>query len=74
MSQYRVLFFKDLLNSNGHLFKCLQGQIVVRGSNDTTQAVASASREFEMLNRVNDWKLYADSIEVVADDRREFPS
>ena len=70
MSQYRVFFFKDLLNSNGHLFKCLQGQIVVRDSDDTTQAVECASREFEMLNRVSDWKLYADSIEVVADDRR----
>jgi hypothetical protein len=72
MSQYRVFFFKDLLNCNGHLFKCLQGQIVVHDSNDTRQAVASASREFEMLNRVSDWKLYADTIEVVADERCEF--
>ena len=29
MNSYRVAFYKDLLNSDGHSFKCLQRQVDV---------------------------------------------
>ena len=29
MNSYRVSFYKDLLNSDGHSFKCLQRQVDV---------------------------------------------
>jgi hypothetical protein len=74
MFQYRVSFFKDLLNSSGHNFRCLQGQIVVRASPGPTHAIACAEREFATLNCVNDWKLLADSVEVVADNRGALPN
>lgn len=30
MNKYRVSFYKDILNSDGHRFKCLQRQIDIR--------------------------------------------
>src|SRR5262245_56588510 len=64
MSHYRVSFFKNLLSSNGHPFKCLQQRSDVPDSEDPAQAAEAASRKFETLYGVRDWELYADSIEV----------
>lgn len=41
MNAYRVSFCKDLLNFDGHNFKCLQHQIDVQ-SNDASQALVMA--------------------------------
>jgi hypothetical protein len=41
MNNYRVSFYKDLLNSEGHNFKCLQHQIDIR-SDDPSQALVLA--------------------------------
>ena len=38
MNNYRVSLYKDLLNSNGHNFKCLQHQIDIQ-SDDPSQAL-----------------------------------
>jgi hypothetical protein len=58
MSNYRVFFYKDLLNSDGHSFKCLQRQVDVQ-SDDPSQAKVLAGRLVD-----NDW-LNADCIEVM---------
>ena len=65
MPGYRVSFYKDVLSSDGHCFKCLQQQIEVPESDSTTDAAAFASRAFASLHGLRDWTLYADSLEVV---------
>lgn len=64
MPAYRVSFYKTLLSSDGHAFKCLQQQIDVPDSDDVTQAVEAASRAFARLHGMRDWKIYADCVEV----------
>jgi len=58
MTSYRVSFYKDLLNSDGHSFKCLQRQIDVE-SDGPSQAVVLAER------LVDNERLNADCIEVM---------
>src|SRR5262245_42372253 len=67
MSAYHVSFFKNLLSSDGHPFKCLQRRIDVSDAESTAQAAESASRAFEALYGCP-WKLHADSIEIIAAD------
>jgi hypothetical protein len=43
MNNYRVSFYKDLCNSDGHSFKCLQRQIEVQ-SDGPSQALVLAER------------------------------
>jgi hypothetical protein len=63
MSTYHVSFFKCLLSSDGHPFKCLQQRIDIADAKSAEQAAAYASRAFESLYGFP-WKLRADSIEV----------
>jgi hypothetical protein len=58
MNSYRVSFYKDLLNSDGHSFKCLQRQIDVQ-SDDPSHALVLAEQQID-----ND-RLDADCIEVM---------
>ena len=67
MSAYHVSFFKTLLSSDGHPFKCLQQRIDISDAESSAQAVRAASRAFEALYGCP-WKLHADSIEVIAAD------
>jgi len=67
MSTYHVSFFKNLLSSDGHPFKCLQRRIDVAEVENAAQAAESASRAFEALYGCP-WKLHADSIEVIDAD------
>jgi hypothetical protein len=64
MSSYRVSFFKNLLSSDGHQFKCLQQQFDIPDVESADKAVDSAARQFEKLHRLRNWKMFADSIEV----------
>lgn len=57
MNNYRVSFYKDICNSAGHSFKCLQRQIEVR-STGPSQALQLA----EQL--VDNERLKADCVEV----------
>jgi hypothetical protein len=57
MNNYRVSFYKDLCNSDGHSFKCLQRQIEVQ-STGHSQALALAER------LVDNERLNADCVEV----------
>jgi hypothetical protein len=67
MSAYHVSFFKNLLSSDGHPFKCLQRRIDVAAVENAAEAAESASRAFEVLYGCS-WKLHADSIEVIDAD------
>jgi len=58
MRSYRVSFYKDLLNSDGHCFKCLQRQVDVESASHS-QAVVLA----EQL--VDNARLNADCVEVI---------
>ena len=70
MTSYRVTFFKNLVNSSGHEFKCPQGTVEVRRARDRIRALRAAERRYERSRRVNSWTLCADSaeMEAVADD------
>ena len=67
MSAYQVTFFKTLLSSDGHPFKCLQQRIDVSDAESAAEATESASRTFETLYGCP-WNLHADSIEVIDAD------
>lgn len=58
MNNYRVSFYKDLCNSDGHSFKCLQRQIDVQ-SDGPSQALVLAER------LVDSERLNADCVEVM---------
>ncbi len=49
MSTYHVSFFKNLLSSDGHQFKCLQQRIDISDAESSAQAAESASKAFEAL-------------------------
>lgn len=57
MKSYRVSFYKDLCNSDGHSFKCLQRQIEVQ-SDGPSQALILAER------LVDNERLNADCVEI----------
>ena len=66
MNNYRVSFYKDLCNSDGHSFKCLQRQIEVQ-SDGPSQALVLAER------LVDNERLNADCVEVThLADHHEF--
>ena len=67
MSMYHVSFFKYLLSSDGHPFKCLQRRIEVSDVESAEQATESALRAFEAWYGCP-WKLRADSIEIIGPD------
>jgi hypothetical protein len=66
MSAYRVSFFKTLLSSDGHPFKCLQHRIDIPDAESSAQAVEGACKAFEALYGAP-WKVHADAIDVIAD-------
>ncbi len=71
MTHYRVSFFKDLLSSDGHSFKCIQRVIEVRRARSPDRAVEAAERRYERLHSIRDWRLHADCVELEADDPGE---
>jgi hypothetical protein len=58
MNSYRVSFYKDLCNSDGHSFKCLQRQVDIR-SDGPSEALVLAER------LVDNERLNADCVEVM---------
>jgi len=58
MNSYRVSFYKDLLNSDGHGFKCLQREVDVQ-SDGPSEALELAER------LVDNERLNADCVEVM---------
>ena len=70
MSGYHVSFYKNLLSSDGHAFRCLQDDVFVENSFNPAQAVESACRQFERCHGLRNWKQLADSMEVESEARR----
>jgi hypothetical protein len=64
MPKYRVSFFKRLLSSDGHPFKCLQEHIVLSDMESPAEAAECASQLFAVHHSIREWKLYADELEV----------
>lgn len=64
MTSYRVTFFKNLVNSNGHQFKCPQGTIEIRRARDLGRAFQAAERRYERAKNICNWTLYADVAEL----------
>jgi hypothetical protein len=70
MPHYRVSFFKDLLSSDGHPFKCIQQVIEIRRSRSADRAVEAAELRYERLHNIPDWRLYADCLELEVDGKK----
>jgi hypothetical protein len=70
MANYHIKFFKTLLSSDGHKFKCLQRVIPVDQSDNSDDAIRVAQRQFEGLENVEDWRLRADFCEASAEQPR----
>jgi len=73
MTRYKVFFFKNLLSSDGHPFRCLQQTIEVEASSPE-RAVQVAERRYQRLHRVPSWKLHADNVELEMQCDRIEPS
>jgi hypothetical protein len=73
MMYYRVSFFKHLLSSDGHPFRCLQQTVEVRRARDPGRAMKAAKRRYERLFQIPDWRLHADIVELQAYSRAEAP-
>ena len=65
MATYSVTFFKQVLNSDGHLFKAPQERMVLRADSPEA-AVGAAKHQFVRIRRIPDWMLHADTVEVEA--------
>ena len=66
MTSYRVTFFKNLINSSGHEFKCQQGSIDIRRARNDERALQAAQRRYERAKKIDSWTLYADVAELDA--------
>jgi hypothetical protein len=59
MTRYRVTsFFKTLLSSDGHRFKCPQGAIEIICARSPDRAVQAAQHRFERLRQMPEWTLF----------------
>ena len=64
MSHYRVYYYKNLLSSDGHQFKCLHQQIDLPNVENAEEAAENAVRQFENLHLRHSLKMIADVIQV----------
>lgn len=62
MPHYNVSFLKNLPSCNGHMFRCTQDVIAVDAA---TQAEAIATAKAMFARRSGDWRLHADTVEIV---------
>jgi hypothetical protein len=69
MAGYRVTFFKNLVSSDGHPFKCLQHTVEIRLAKSRERAIRAAQRRYERRTKVHDWRLHADLFETEAHER-----
>jgi hypothetical protein len=63
MRQYRVSFFKKLVDSTGHPFEPCQGVVDTRAL-DQELAIENARLKFAEIKDVGDWSLRADYASV----------
>ena len=65
MSRYVVLFMKDVLGGNGRQLEICQRSLEIDAS-DESQATELAKRKFCEKERLCEWSLHADRVEVRA--------
>jgi hypothetical protein len=65
MTTYHVRFVKTLCDDTGHQHKCLQAEIEVSRARTHARAVRAAELKFQRVKRIENWKTYADVVEVV---------
>jgi hypothetical protein len=63
MSAYRVAFMKKLCSSSGHQFDCVQDEFDL-DSGSPEEARAAAIERFRRLHGMQDWRVFADRIEI----------
>jgi hypothetical protein len=59
-----VSYYKNLLSSDGHEFKCLQKQFDLPNVESAEKAQEIAARQFESLHGLRSLRWFADVIEV----------
>jgi hypothetical protein len=64
MTHYRVSYYKNLLSSDGHQFKCLQKQFDLPNVESAEKAQEIAAHQFESLHGLHSLRWFADVIEV----------
>jgi hypothetical protein len=64
MSHYRVSYFKNLLSSDGHQFKCLQQQFDFPNVENAEEAAETAARQYINLRGTHSLKTFVDAIDV----------
>ena len=63
MSAFRVAFMKKLSGANGRQYDCLQDQFDL--DSDTPEAAQAAAIErFRKMRGMQDWRVFADRIDV----------
>lgn len=67
MASFRVKFVNRLTSSDGHPFKTLQRIVRVR-SHSPEEAIEIAKRRFERLERIADWTLHAQAVEIECEE------
>lgn len=70
MAHYRVSFFKNLISSDGHPFKCIQKVIDISRARSADRAVKAAELRYERLDHVHDWTLHSDYLELEIDGKK----
>jgi hypothetical protein len=65
MATYHVRFVKTLCDDSGHEHKCLQAEIEVRRARTEVRALRAAELKFQRVKRIENWKTYADTVELV---------
>lgn len=66
LTKYKVSFLKDLVSSDGHPFRCVQETIFV-AAKTPAEATKMAQEQFQHHRNIHDWRLYADSVDIVED-------
>ncbi|NVO12614.1 MAG: hypothetical protein HXX10_01120 [Rhodoplanes sp.] len=64
MKTYEVRFFKTLLSSDGHAFRCLQDSLEITNARSAKTAIVRAERQYEKLHNVSTWDRWADSVDI----------
>ena len=67
MSRYVVLFKKDVLGGNGRQIEICQSSVEIDALNES-QATELAKKKFCEAERLCEWSLHADRVEVRAAD------
>jgi len=65
MTTYHFRFVKTLCDDSGHQHQCLQGEIEVRRARTHARALRAAELKFQRVKSIQNWKTYADTMEVV---------